>query len=329
MRALMGACPRAPGVGVSGVERAVVGGRWWPRRAWMPRHATPRAQRGVAEACRSVGLEASVARPRWRTTRVKGVWRVVAGSGVGGSRAGHNQGRGRARGQSTRHRSRGRAAQGPKRSWPPWPGRTRSSRRCGARSAPWSGGPSRRRRPHAESRGSPRRAFARGTKASRARTSCGRRTTGSGWRGRGRLRSKTGHGRCRVRAEQPWSPDRGRRHGRSATVCSWRKERKDGRLASARLCSGARRESGARGLTASREHGCVVGANPRRGRSSRRRRRRAVRASRLFVVPPLGPTRPPASAREMSAQPAGSQQGRRHLGGVSLACDRAAVSFNA
>jgi hypothetical protein len=44
-----------------------------------------------------VWIEASLARPRWRTTRVKVCWRVVAGRGVWWSRAGHHQGRARAR----------------------------------------------------------------------------------------------------------------------------------------------------------------------------------------------------------------------------------------
>jgi hypothetical protein len=63
----------------------------------MTRHEIPRSKRCVAEECRSVWIEASLARPRWRTTRVQVCWRVVAGRGVWWSRAGNHQGRGRAR----------------------------------------------------------------------------------------------------------------------------------------------------------------------------------------------------------------------------------------
>jgi hypothetical protein len=99
MRAVLGACTTSKVWLVRCASRAVVLGRLGPRRAWRMRHAPPRAQRGGAEAWRRVCPEASVARPRWRTTRGQVVWRVVAGRGVCWGRAGNPQGRGRARGQ--------------------------------------------------------------------------------------------------------------------------------------------------------------------------------------------------------------------------------------
>lgn len=70
LRVAMVACPAARVGGVSCVSRAVVRGRWWPRRAWMTRSDTPRARRWVAEACRSVGMEAALGLRLWRTPRV-------------------------------------------------------------------------------------------------------------------------------------------------------------------------------------------------------------------------------------------------------------------
>jgi hypothetical protein len=300
-----------------GVARAVVRGRWWPRRACRPRRETPRAQSGVAEACRRGGMAASGGSLRWRPTAGPVCGRAGGDRDVGRGRAGNTPGGDCPRGPSARHRGRVRAARGPARSWPPGPWRPRPSIRWASLSESGRGVPSRRRRPHASSRRRHRRAGGCLTQARRSRTSRGLHTTGRGWICRGRTRSKPGHGRGRVSAAQNRLPSRWRRQVRAATVCAVRPERHDWRSASSRRWSGGRRESCARWCTAATAHGGVVGASPRRCRSARRRRRRGVMAIPLCVWHRL--RRPPSTrpGREMAAHREGRANGRPNVGGTT------------
>ncbi|MBI3330154.1 MAG: recombinase family protein [Nitrospinae bacterium] len=93
-----------------------------------------------------------------------------------------------------------RGARGTERSFPPVPCRTRPTLRWGSRSETCRGVPSRRRSPQASISRRHLRALRWVTQARRCRTSGGLKTTGSCWRLRGRTRSQTGHGRCRVRS---------------------------------------------------------------------------------------------------------------------------------
>jgi hypothetical protein len=160
----------------------------------MTRNDTPRSSRWGASECRSVGRAASLGRPRWRTTSLKVFCRVVAGRGVCWGRAGHSQGRGRARCQEARHHARTRGASGTQRSFRPLAWRPHTNLRGTSRAATSRGVPAGRRSPPAESIRSPSWAVGCSTKASRGRTSCRLKTTGSLWLFWGRTRAKTGHG---------------------------------------------------------------------------------------------------------------------------------------
>jgi hypothetical protein len=183
--------------------------------------------------------------PRWRTTAVHVLWRAVGEQDGGRCRAGNTQGRGRPRCQDARHHARSRGGRGTTRAFPPWPWSTRPSLRCASRSETCRGVPSRRRRPPASIVRRHLRAFGCSTTARRCRTAGGLHTTGRVWRFRGRTRSKTGHGRCRVRSSTHRIPERCIRKGLSATCCSLSRHRTYGRSSAALLWSGARRSCGA------------------------------------------------------------------------------------
>ena len=132
----------------------------------------------------------------------------------------------------------GRWASGPRRSWPPVPGRPRTSLRAGSMSATCRGVPSRRQ--------SRRHSCAGGcaTRPKRPRTACGLNTTGRVWRVRGRVCAKTDHGRWRVVSSKHGIPSRWIRTVRSATGFASIKHRPYGRIAAALRWSGERRSCG-------------------------------------------------------------------------------------
>jgi hypothetical protein len=83
-------------------------------------------------------------------------------------------------------------ARAPRDAW-----RRSAGARGGAMSATWRGVPSRRRHPQAEILRRHIPAVGLTTEANSERTACGLTTTGSVWRGRGRMSVRTGPGRCR------------------------------------------------------------------------------------------------------------------------------------